>query len=193
MPSNRRIRLLFYIVLAGVVTTMFFTNHLRQKTEVDNRSIQDFYYKTKNAMDRARGQGPGQAVLDSTTGKEAGRTPHDKDADGDVDSDDEMLARQMGERLKAAEQKAKELANAKAPNKPDSPERVIGVGSSAGGQVKKAVEDGEETARDTEETEETDEEHEIEVELNRIFKKSPGKLFPAYPVVRWCVNTSVSQ
>lgn len=174
MPSNRRIRLLFYVVLAGVVMTMFFTNHLRQKTEFDNRSIQDFYHKTKSAMDRARGQGPGQAVLDSKTGKEAGRTPHDKDADGDVDSDDEMLAKQMGERLKAAEQKAKELANAKAPNKPDRPDKVIGVGSSAGGQVKKATDDDEETAG---KSEETDEEHEVEAELNRIFKQSPVTIF----------------
>jgi pyruvate/2-oxoacid:ferredoxin oxidoreductase alpha subunit len=189
MPSNRRIRLLFYIVLAGVITTMFFTNHLRQKTEVDNRSLQDFYYKTKNAMDRARGQGPGQAVLDSKTGKEAGRTPHDKDADGDVDSDDEMLAKQMSERLKAAEQKAKELANAKAPNKPDSPEKVVGVGSSAGGQVKKAVDGDEEPAG---ESEETDEEREVEVELNRIFRKSPGKLLPGCSPVRGRANTSTT-
>ena len=43
----------------------------------------------------------------------------------------------MSDRLKAAEQQAKDLANAKSPNKPDPPSNVIGVGSSAGGQVKK--------------------------------------------------------
>lgn len=160
---------------------LFFTNHLRQnQVEPDNRSIQDFYHKTKNAVDKARGRTGGQTVLDAKTGKEAGRTPIDKDADGDVDSDDEVLAKEMAERLKAAEQKAKELANAKAPNKPDSPSEVIGVGSSAGGQVKKVggdVVDGKQEV-----LAETNEEHELEIELDRILKKAPGKLSPQHRI-----------
>ncbi|KAB5581090.1 thioredoxin-like protein [Coniochaeta sp. 2T2.1] len=182
MPSNRRIRLLFYVVLGGVVTLLFFTSHLRQHTERDTRNLQDFYHKTVNAMDKARGgsgsgsgSAGGQAVLvDSKTGKEVGRTPKDKDADGNVDADDEILAKEMADRLKAAEQKAKELANAKAPNKPDPPHEVIGVGSSAGGQVKKLDADG---GGKEEVVAETDEEHEVEVELERIFKKSPVVIF----------------
>ncbi len=56
--------------------------------------------------DKGGGAGGGQGVLDSKTGKEVGRTPKDKDADGNVDDDDEVLAKEMAERLKAAEQKA---------------------------------------------------------------------------------------
>lgn len=92
----------------------------------------------------------------------------DKDGDGSVDADDEQLAEAMSGRLRAAEQKAKDLANAKAPLKPDSPGKVVGVGSSAGGQG--AKKDG-----DAAEGEETDEEHEIEVTLNEILKRSPSK------------------
>jgi len=177
MPSQRRVRLLFYIVLAGVVTLLFFTSHLRATTQRDTRTVQDFYHKTVNAMDKTRGgdkgggAGGGQAVLDSKTGKEVGRTPKDKDADGNVDDDDEALAKEMAERLKAAEQKAKELANAKAPNRPDAPSDVIGVGSSAGGQVKKVDVDGD---GEQEAIAETEEEHEVEVEMERIMKKAPG-------------------
>ncbi len=173
MPSNRRIRLLFYVVLAAVVTLLFFTSHLRANTERDTRNLQDFYHKTVNAMDKARG---GQVVVDAKTGKDVGRTPKDKDADGNVDADDEILAKEMAERLKAAEQKAKELANAKAPNRPDAPSDVIGVGSSAGGQVKKVDADGDVKQ---EVLAETDEEHEVEIEMERILKKAPG-MFPLY-------------
>ncbi|OIW35613.1 glutaredoxin-C4 [Coniochaeta ligniaria NRRL 30616] len=171
MPSNRRIRLLFSVVLAVVVTILFFTSHLRATTERDTRNLQDFYHKTVNAMDKARG---GQAVLDSKTGKEVGRTPKDKDADGNIDADDEVLAKEMAERLKAAEQKAKELANLKAPNRPDAPSEVIGVGSSAGGQVKKA---GAEDEGKQDVLVETDEEHEVEIEMERILKRAPVIIF----------------
>jgi hypothetical protein len=174
MPSNRRIRLLFYVVLAGVVTLLFFTSHLRSKTDRDTRNLHDFYHKTVNAMDKVRGGSGGQVVLDSKTGKEVGRTPVDKDGDGNVDADDEILAKEMADRLKAAEQKAKELANAKAPNKPDAPSEVIGVGSSAGGQHKKAG-----GIDDKQEVLESDEDHEIEVELNDILHKSPGTYIQA--------------
>lgn len=174
MPSNRRVRLLFYVVLAAVVTLLFFTSHLRASREPDKRSLQDFYHKTVDGMHKVQGGGGAQTVLDSTTGKEAGRTPVDKDADGDVDADDEVLAKEMAERLKAAEQKAKELANAKAPNKPDAPSEVIGVGSSAGGQGKH----GHGNDGDKQEVLETDEEHQVEVELDRILKKSPSRIPP---------------
>jgi hypothetical protein len=176
MPSHRRVRLLFYVVMAGVVTLLFFTSHLRATTERDTRNLQDFYHKTVNAMDKARGgTGAGQAVLDSKTGKEVGRTPKDKNADGNVDAEDEVLAKEMTERLKAAEQKAKELANQKAPNRPDKPSDVIGVGSSAGGQVKKVDADVE---GKQEVLQETEEEHEVEVEMERILKKAPGMYSP---------------
>lgn len=160
MPSQRRVKLFFYIILAGVVTLLLFTSHLRQTQPRDPRTIQDFYYKTKNAMDRSggggAGPGPGQQKV----------IAHDHDADGDIDEDDEVMAKQMADRLRQAEQKAKENANAKAPNKPDLPSEVIGVGSSAEGQHKKGLAEPEH---------ETKEEHEVEMELSSILKKSPGK------------------
>ncbi|KAK3330435.1 thioredoxin-like protein [Apodospora peruviana] len=163
MPSPRRVRLLFYLVLAGVVILLFTTSHFRQQQQRDPRSVQDFYHKTVNALDRDRrgtgGDGGGQKVIEK----------HDHDADGDIDEDDERVARAMAERLRQAEQKAKDAANAKAPNKPDPPSNVVGVGSSANGQEKKVL--GEEGDG------ETAEDHEIEVELNSILKKSPVIIF----------------
>lgn len=94
----------------------------------------------------------------------------DKDGDGTVDKDDELLAEEMAARVRAAEKKAKELANAKA-LKPDSPSEVVGVGSSAGGQKKLK---GQGKASEDDQDAETPEDHELETILNEIFKKSPG-------------------
>jgi hypothetical protein len=167
MPSQRRVRLLFYVVLAGVVTLLFFTSHFRQQQSSDARTIQDFYHRTKSAIDKARGGSGDQQVLGG------GQAPLvDQDGDGDIDEDDRRLAQEMADRLKAAEQKAKDSANAKAPNKPDRPSDVIGVGSSAGGQSgKKNAANGEKKEDDDKET---DEEHAVEQELTGILKKSPG-------------------
>lgn len=153
-----------YIAIAGIVTLLFFTSQARHSRESDTRSIRDFYHKTVNAMDRGNGG--------SIPGKQQQQVipAHDHDADGDIDEDDEIMARQMAERLKQAEQKAKDSANAKAPNKPDLPGAIVGVGSSASGQHK-----GEPDGKGK--VEETAEEHEIEVELNAILKKSPVIIF----------------
>jgi hypothetical protein len=177
MPSQRRLRLLFLVVMALLISVLFFSSKLRQSSEPDTRTLQDFYHKTLNAMDR--GRAGGQTVLGAKKGK-ISSPPVDHDADGDIDEDDAALARDMQSRLKAAEQKAKDLANAKAPNKPDSPNEIVGIGSSAGGQAPRvgpagdsgaAIADPKGTA---EAREETDEEHQTELELNRILKKSPG-------------------
>lgn len=80
--------------------------------------------------------------------------------------DEAAAAREMTDRLKEAEKKAKDLANSKAPLKPDSPALVVGVGSSADGQN----EDGEEVEGD-----ESKEEHVAEQELRAILKKAPGE------------------
>ena len=121
MPSQRRLRVLTYLVLAGIVTLLFFTSHARHARDPDTRSIHDFYSKTVSAMDKSRAiVAPAQKVV----------AEHDVDADGDVDDDDSALARQMAERMRQAEQKAKDSANAKSPHKPESPEEVIGVGLS---------------------------------------------------------------
>jgi len=165
------------MAMALTITILVYTSHLRQTQPRDTRTIQDFYHKTKDALDRSRGgtgQGPGRVVVDTSTGRAKGHVPSDKDADGDVDEDDDRVAQEMAERLRAAESQAKELANSKSPNRPDSPSDVVGVGSSAGGQKKAASNSVDDDTKD----EETDEDHEVELELDRILKKSPGELCP---------------
>ncbi|KAG7292181.1 hypothetical protein NEMBOFW57_002216 [Staphylotrichum longicolle] len=163
MPSQRRLRVLTYLVLAGVVTLLFFTSQARHSRDADTRSLQDFYSKTVNAMGKGHAAAaPGQHVI----------ADHDVDADGDIDDDDTALAREMAARLRQAEQKAKDNAKAKAPNKPEFPEEVIGVGSSAGGQKKPAPK-----GKPGSELEETEEDREVKAELNAILKKSPIIIF----------------
>ncbi len=163
MARRLRLKALFLVVLASTIGMLVYTSHLRQSRPRDTRTFQDFYHKTKDALDRSRGR----PVIDSSTGRAKGQIPLDKDGDGDVDPDDDQLAREMAGRLRAAEQQAKDLANAKAPNKPDAPSSVVGVGSSAGGQRKK-------TAVGDERPDETQEEHAVEEEMDRILQQSPG-------------------
>lgn len=163
MPSARRMRLLLVGVIAIVVMTMVYTSQLRASQNPDTRTFGDFYDRTKSELERARG-GPKkpQSVLDSKGG-------NGKD-------DDAQLAKEMSDRLKAAEQKAKDSANAKAP-KPDAPAKVIGVGNSAAGQDKSKDKAGNQLAE-----KETDEDHEVETTINDILKKSPGMSMPtSYP------------
>ncbi|KAK4170137.1 putative monothiol glutaredoxin-6 precursor [Cladorrhinum sp. PSN259] len=154
MPSQRRMRALLYIVLAGFVTLLFFTSRARHSQDTD------FYSKTVDALGKNRAGDKSHQVI----------ITHDHDADGDMDDDDAKMAKEMAERLRQAEQKAKENANAKAPNKPDAPKVVIGVGSSADGQHKGVPDkDGK--------VKETAEEHEVEVALNGILEQSPVIIF----------------
>lgn len=157
MLSSRRLRAYMYITLAAVVLLLFFTSHARHDRDTELASIRDFYTKTRNAMDRAHDTPSAQQPF-----------THDTDADGDIDEDDLRLEKEMAERLRQAEKIAKDNANAKSPHKPDAPEDVIGVGSSAKGQDpgtkenKPAKLDGED-------------ERLVEMELDSILKKSPSK------------------
>ncbi|KAI2621198.1 glutaredoxin [Hypoxylon sp. NC1633] len=168
MPSARRLRLLMMVILGAVITTLFFTSQMRATIPHDNRTVQDFFGKTMNGLGH---QGHEQTVM---TGKSTTveSTVKDKDGDGSVDEDDKKLAEEMSDRLRAAEQKAKDLANAKAPLKPDPPKNVVGVGSSAGGQKK-----GKSKGAETDEAEESEEDKEVEATLNTILKKSPVVIF----------------
>lgn len=144
-------RLLVYVAFGALVTMLLLSSRYRETRERDTRTIQDFYHKTMNAIDKKAG---GQQRMPGTYKYEP-------------DEDDDAVARAMAERLKLAEQKARGSANAKGPHKPDAPEDVIGVGSSASGQDKKGV--------DKEKAPETDEDHAVEAELNSILKKSPSE------------------
>lgn len=142
-------RLLLYVVLAGVVTLLFFTAQQRQVRDTDPRTLQGFYRKTMGAINNKSPGGP------------------------PPNPEEERLAMERAERLRAAEQQAKDLANAKAPNRPNAPEDLIGVGSSASGQDKVGAESGEES--DAEMVPESEDEHNAEVALDEMLKKSPGE------------------
>ncbi|KAI1073668.1 glutaredoxin [Whalleya microplaca] len=171
MPSPRRLRVLIMVALAAVITTLFFTSHMRATAPRDTRTVHDFFGKTVNGLNH---KGQGQVVM---SGKGSINDVKDKDGDGTVDEDDEKLAKEMSERLKAAEQKAKDLANAKAPLKPDNPSDVVGVGSAAGGQKKGSKPKVSSKPSKEGEEEESEQDQEIEVTLNEILKKAPVVIF----------------
>lgn len=132
-------RLLGVALLAGVIFVMLWTSHTARQPA---RPLSD------TAAPPPPLAGPGE--------KAPARPP------GEVEE-----TKEMADRLKEAEQKAKDLANSKSPLKPDSPSDIVGVGSSADGQ------DGEEEGAVGKG--ETDKEHEAEQELRTILKKAPGK------------------
>ncbi|KAH8808212.1 thioredoxin-like protein [Xylogone sp. PMI_703] len=176
MPSMRRMKVFALLVLVFVVTTLFYTASLRQQRTLTSQSGGDFYGKTRDALDRiheqdASGGGGGGG------GKSSGGT-----AGSNRDDDDEELAKAMKQRLDEAAQLAKDKANVKSP-KPDPPSKVVGVGNAAdaawgeekGIAGRKKYSTGEEAQKPVKE--ETAEEHEVEVELNSILKKSPIIIF----------------
>ncbi|KAK3901594.1 thioredoxin-like protein [Staphylotrichum tortipilum] len=166
MPPQRRFRALTYLVLAAVVTLLFFTSQARHARTPDTRSLHDFYSRTVTAMDKdhaAAAKPPAQKII----------ADHDVDADGDIDEDDNIMAELMAARLRQAEQKAKDNAKAKGPNKPELPAEVVGVGSSASGQSRTAPK-----AKDAEPAPaETEEDHAAEEALNTILKTAPIIIF----------------
>ncbi|KAK7951425.1 Monothiol glutaredoxin-7 [Apiospora aurea] len=169
MPSARRVRFLVMVGMAVIVTTLFFTSKFGSD---ESRAFQDFYGKTVNAMERKRGSGGAQIIMDGK-GATAVSEAKDKDGDGSVGEDDVQQAKEMAERLRAAEQRAKDQANAKAPLKPDAPSEVVGVGSSAGGQNRK-LKDKEASA---DAKDESDPASKAEAALNELLRKSPVVVF----------------
>lgn len=163
-------------ILAVVVTVLFFTSQKRQSQPHDARNIKSFFGKTMDGLDQRRGVG-GQVVM-SGKGSAPDENLKDHDGDGSVDEDDEKLAQQMAERLRAAEQQAKDQANAKSPLKPDAPSEVVGVGSSANGQKKGKYRISKHDTEDEKEGEgEADGSSEVEVTLRQILTKSPVVIF----------------
>lgn len=156
MPSARRLRLLLVGVLAVVVITLVYTSQMRAAEEADKRTINDFWHNTMQGLDRAHGGKKDQTVLSSNKASAS-------------NDDDAQLAKDMRARLEAAAQKAKDSANAKV-LRPEKPEQVIGVGSSAGGQGQ-----GKDKSGAADENTETEEEHQVETTINEILKKSPGE------------------
>ena len=149
--------------------------------------------KAKPAVDVPAPPPRGQTVLDPGTARpDSVATKVDLDGDGDVDADDKAIQQGMSGRLDAAKKEAKEKANQKAPLRPEAPSEVVGVGNAAAGNN-----DEDSTSAGTSEAgakmkggegakkEETKEEHEAELELGSILKKSPGLFSPPPPPPPW--------
>jgi hypothetical protein len=180
MPSVRRVKVFGLLVFVGVITLLFYTASYRQTRSADPRTLNDFYKNTVNGLNR---QSPDYQSPD---------IPHEKGAAkkaGYGEGEDEEVARQMSQRLKEAAQKAKDNANAKAP-KPDAPSKINGVGSAAEGAGIGRKRTGEREGQEKLGAE-TKEEHDVEVELNSILKKSPSASSPSllYPdsAVKICI------
>ncbi|CAK7270241.1 hypothetical protein SEPCBS119000_003987 [Sporothrix epigloea] len=174
----RRLKLLVIAALAFTVSIMLYTSRLRETHTPDQRTLQDFYHKTKGALGGQSGAGGAGAAAKPPT-------VVDMDNDGDVDEEDARLAREMQSRLKAAEQQAKDNANAKSPNRPDAPSNVIGVGSSAEGQGKAPAAAaaagagavaGEASAADDAKVQ-AEQAKSVKAELDSIMKRSPVIIF----------------
>ncbi|CAG8950599.1 hypothetical protein HYFRA_00002808 [Hymenoscyphus fraxineus] len=156
MPSTRRIKVFGLLVFISVIAVLFYTDSLRQERPRDLRTAGDFYSKTVNALQKDLKKGA-------------------------AEDDTEVKARLQ--RLQDAAKQAKEMANSKSP-KPDSPSAIEGVGSAADGTRERGVAGRKKmTAGEAQAPlkEETKEEHEVEVELNSILKKSPSE-FPCAEV-----------
>lgn len=169
MPSQRQLRSLLVGVLVGVFFVLFVTSRLRPDHASDAQALQDFYRKTIHGLENKK--------LPAQEGIGVGL--QDQDLDGDIDVDDEQLVRDMASRLREAEDKAKELANMKAPLKPDPPSEVIGVGNSAAHQDRideQKVDGGKNgVAEEAGDEPDPDELLAVEAELRSLMKKYPGK------------------
>ena len=156
MSSLRRVKTLAFLVLLGVVVTLFYTSSSRRTATPSPLTAGDFYSKTLKGLDKR--------PID-TQGGAKGDLRDDKKDDG------------VKERLKEAAQLAKDNANAKAP-KPDPPSAVVGKGSAAQGARDEKGVAGRKKFGNEEQTIVDDEEkiqREVETELNTILKKSPSK------------------
>ena len=183
-------------MLAAVTTLIiifFYTSRIESKTGREGRSLQDFYDRTVNAMDK--GERLQQQQQQQQPPAEAPNSPPstnplpvaDRDRDGDIDADDEIMGVEMQERLKAAELRAKEHANSRAGFKPDPPSDVVGVGSAAQGQGEHS-DDGSSSG----DSEKSEAQVHAETELNSILKKSPST-YPAPPKLVLRVTSLFSQ
>lgn len=166
MPSVRQIRTLAVGVLIGVVFILFYTSRLGG--DAAHRGRLDFWDRTVEGLDKKQQAMPYNGAKD-------------KDGDGNIDADDELLSKQMSDRLKAAEEQAKEAANKKAP-RPDSPDKVVGQGNSAAHQdatvdKEKSRDSSPDAGGDSATDAAAVERQAVETELNDILKRSPVIIF----------------
>ncbi|ROT41572.1 hypothetical protein SODALDRAFT_357628 [Sodiomyces alkalinus F11] len=175
-PANlTQVRSLLVGVLVGIFFVLFVTSRLRPNQTPDTRTIQDFYHKTVHGLESKKPPAQGDIA----------NAVQDQDTDGDVDAEDEQLANDLATRLREAADKAKDLANKKAPLKPDSPSEVVGVGNSAAHQDSTDHAVGGKKAKKPEEVgdePDPDELLAVEAELRSLMRKYPVLIFSK----TWC-------
>jgi hypothetical protein len=144
-------RLFGVIVFCVVFYVLYLTSNAR------HTGSPDFYSKTKEALDRDRGP----------------HHPHAPNKGIAIDNDDEAVALDLANRLKEAEQAAKDNANVKSPK----PEGMDAMADRAKPVVQDVAKD-KAKADKTEEVLEKDEstkDYNVEREMNRLLKRSPSK------------------
>ncbi len=162
----RRMRIFGVAVLTAVIYVLYLTSTSRHSQDLD------FYAKTKDALD-----------LDKLTYHPHKDRPALKKQSSD---DDEALAAQMASRLRDAEAVAKDNANSKAPPRDGVTEEIKSkavadvlpgektptADRNVAGRKKYPIDDGTEKQKIVEQSAE---DHEVELELNSILKRSPSK------------------
>lgn len=166
MPPQRRLKVVLAFLILLVVV-FFFTRNVRSSKSLTDAAEDAFYSRTVDALNHKLRSGDSPPAPDNAE--------FDDDANGaDFDRDGGVQGR-----LREAAQRARSRANAKSP-RPDPPSKVVGQGNAAEGQMpgersvagrrKYGGSDPHESPHA-----ETEEEHEVEVTLNAILKKSPSK------------------
>lgn len=173
MPSARRYRVLTYLLVASIVTLLFFVSKSRDQVSHYGTpgATNDFYSKTVHALDKEKHNSHHHHHPHGHPGSDPANGQKPVVEDGD---DDDELARGVADRLKQAEKDAKESAEAKGPKQPQTQQEVVGVGNAAGGKDKADVADAKGEAKDKEEQRDT----EVEGVLRDIMKKSPSTSLP---------------
>ena len=166
MPSPRQIRLLTVFMVVCIFTVFWKTSSLHNSRNVD------FYTSTSDAM-AAANAAPAYEPPPNGGNEKVLKAPGAK-----TPTEDEDEALRAG--LKKAADEAKRLANEKAPLRPDNPNSIVGVGSASNGdrnvagRKKYPIEGDEQVVENLE----SKEDHEVEIELNSILKRSPSKPIP---------------
>jgi len=159
MVSQRRFRIAGVLIFTILIILLF-----NSFSELRNSRNVDFYTSTTDALNSLRSQS------DKTTSVQ--KNIHPNSGQGDTSGN-------LAERLKDAEVQAKQAANAKAPLKPDNPNKVNGVGSAAEGADRnvagrlKYPKDGDSAQKPLQP--QSEEEKKVEAELESILKKSPSE------------------
>jgi len=149
MPSMRRMRVFGILILLFVITVLWHTGSARQQRSPD------FYRSTKTALENDRSYKTHQV------------------------DDDAALAAEMADRLRSADAVAKDNANGKAPSprplaaeKKDKAKAVvedIASDINIAGRMKYPIKAEKEKV-----VQKTPEDHDVEVEINSILKRSPS-------------------